>query len=75
MDLAAAWNYFAFLILHATVFELPVVLIVTIAVALQLARLLDKHNARAREAKLARRVAAAYGGLLAALLAARWLLM
>lgn len=71
MNFAAAWDMTVFLIVHVTVFELPLVLIATVAAALVLARVLDKHNARLREARLARRVAYAYGGLLAALLAAR----
>jgi hypothetical protein len=71
---SAAWDNFVFIVTHVTVFELPVVLLLPAAAALHLAGVLTKHNARAREAKLARRVAAAYGGLLAALLAARWFL-
>ncbi len=71
MDIAAVWNQTIFLLTHVTVFELPLVLLGTAAAAYSLARSLDRHNARAREAKLARRVAYAYVGLLAALYAAR----
>lgn len=71
MDFAAVWNKTVFLLTHVTVFELPLVFLGTSAAAYVLARILDKHNARAREAKLARRVAAAYGALLVAIIAAR----
>ncbi len=74
MDFAAVWEKTAFLLTHVTVFELPLVLLGTAAAAYGLARILDKHNARAREARLARRVAAAYAGLLAFLILARFLL-
>lgn len=69
----SSWNNLVFLISHTTSFELPLVLIATAAGALQLARVLGRHNARAREARLARRVAACYGGLLAALLAFKFI--
>jgi hypothetical protein len=74
VDFAAVWEKTAFLLTHVTVFELPLVLLGTAAAAYGLARILDKHNARAREARLARRVAAAYAGLLAFLILARFLL-
>ncbi|HWQ62638.1 MAG TPA: hypothetical protein VN521_10020 [Negativicutes bacterium] len=74
MDFAAVWERTVFLLTHVTVFELPLVLIGTAVAALVLARVLDKHNARAREATLARRVAAVYAGLLAALIAGRIIL-
>lgn len=75
MDFAAVWDKIAFLLTHVTVFELPLVLLGTAAAAFGLARVLDRHNARAREAKLARRVAYAYAVLLVFLFAARILLM
>ncbi|MDT8902790.1 hypothetical protein [Anaeroselena agilis] len=75
MDLAAAWDKIVFLLTHVTVFELPFVFLGTSAAAWFLARVLDRHNARAREARASRRVAAAYAGLLAAAFAARFLLM
>ncbi len=71
MDLAAIWGKTVFIITHVTVFELPLVLAVTAVAALVLARILAGHNARAREARLARRVAVVYAGLLAFLVAAR----
>ncbi len=71
MDFAAAWEKTAFIITHVTVLELPLVLAGTAAAAYALARVLDKHNARAREAKLARRVAAVYAVVLAGLFLAR----
>ncbi len=71
MDFAAVWDKTLFLLTHVTVFELPLVFLCAAAAAYILARVLDKHNARAREARLARRVAAAYAGLLAFLIAAR----
>lgn len=74
MDFAVVWDKTAFLLAHVTVFELPLVLIGTAAAAYVLARVLDRHNARAREARLARRVAAAYAGLLAFLIVARFFL-
>ncbi len=70
MDTAVIWDKMLFLLTHVTVFELPLVLFGT-AAAFVLARVLDRHNARAREAKLARRVAYAYAGLLVFLFAAR----
>ncbi|MDR7866782.1 MAG: hypothetical protein RIN56_08170 [Sporomusaceae bacterium] len=74
MDLALIWDKTLFLLTHVTVFELPLVLLVTSAAAYVLSRVLDTHNARAREARLARRVAAAYAGLLAFLITARFFL-
>ena len=74
MDLAAVWDQTVFLLTHVTVFELPLVFLGTSAAAYILSRVLDRHNARAREARLARRVAAAYAGLLAIIISARFLL-
>ncbi len=74
MDLAAVWQKTLFVLTHMTVFELPLVLLGVAAAAYGLALVLDKHNARAREATLARRVAYAYVGLLFFLYAARQLL-
>lgn len=71
MDFAAVWEKTVFLITHVTVFELPLVLAGTAAAAFFLARVLDKHNARAREARLARRVAAVYAAALVGLCLAR----
>jgi len=71
LDLAAIWGKTVFLLTHVTVFELPLVLAATAVAAHVLARVLAGHKARAREARLARRVAAAYAGLLAVLVAAR----
>ncbi len=75
MDFATLWDKIAFLLTHTTVFELPLVLLGTAAAAYVLARILDGHNARAREARLARRIAAVYVGLLACTIAARFLLL
>lgn len=75
MAFSSVWDKISFLIIHMTVFELPVILAATALAALVLARVLDKHNARLREARLARRIAAFYAGLLAFLIVARYLLM
>lgn len=69
MDFAAAWDKIVFLLTHITAFELPLVLVATAVAAYVLSRSLDKHNARAREARLARLVAAVYAGALIALIA------
>ncbi len=71
MDFAAVWDNTVFIFTHVTVFELPLVLLGTAAAAYVLARILDKHSARAREARLARRVAAVYVALLAAIFTAK----
>lgn len=73
MEFATVWDKIIFLLTHVTVFELPLVFLGTAAAAYVLARILDKHNARAREARLARRVAAVYAALLAAVFTARFL--
>lgn len=49
-----------FLIRHATVFELPVVILCAAAGSYILSLELAKHNARLRETKFSRRVAAFY---------------
>lgn len=64
MDFSAALDLIAFLLVHVTVFELPLVLLGTVLLALGLARELDRHNARLREARLARRIALFYSGML-----------
>lgn len=74
VDLDAAWDKTVFLLTHVTVFELPLVLAGTAAAAFVLGRILDRHNARTREARLARRVAFFYAGLLAVLIAAIFVL-
>ncbi len=75
VDFAALWDKTAFLLTHVTVFELPLVFMATAAAAYVLSRILARHNARAREARLARRVAAVYAGLLAFIIAAKFLLV
>jgi len=74
MNFSVVWERLAFLLVHVTVFELPLVLFVTILTSLGLARVLDKHNARLREAKFARRAAAFYAGLFVILYLARAIL-
>lgn len=75
MDFTALLDTLAFLAVHVTVFELPLVILATALAAYVLARTLDRHNARMREARLARRIAVFYAFLLAALMTARALLM
>jgi hypothetical protein len=72
MDFAAIWDRIAFLIVHMTVFELPLVLLATAVAAFVLSRTLDRHNARMREARLARRVAVAYAAIFLTLYVARF---
>lgn len=63
MDFSIVPARFAFLIVHITNFELPLVLWGTSLAAIILARVLALHNARLREAKLARNIAAFYMAL------------
>ncbi len=72
MDIAAVWDKVVFLIIHVTVFELPVVLVATAVAAYVLARTLDRHGARTREARLARRIALFYAAFFAILYTARY---
>jgi hypothetical protein len=62
-SLTAAWDRIAFLLVHVTNYELQLVLWVAVAASWRLATVLARHNARLREAKLARLVAAFYAGL------------
>ena len=54
------WQKSAFQIVHKTTIWVLLVFFVTAASAWHLANLLDKHNAREREAKLARNTALWY---------------
>lgn len=54
------WQKISYLIVHKTTIWLLFVLFTTALASWRLASALDKQNARAREAKLARRTAAAY---------------
>jgi prenyltransferase beta subunit len=56
----AVWNTTAFLLVHVPSFEFHTVMWFTALAAWRLATVLDKHNARLREAKLARIVAVFY---------------
>ncbi len=60
MNFNTLWPKFAFLLVHVTNSELPLVLFATAAASWHLAYVLQKQNAREREAGLARKVAAAY---------------
>jgi uncharacterized membrane protein len=67
MNLDALWQKTAFIIVHYTSIWLLAAFFGTALASWYLAVVLDKHNTRAREAKLARRTAAAYtviGGVL-----------
>jgi len=60
MDLQALWTKIAFLLVHIANFELPLVFFSTALAAWYLSHVLNKHNARQRDAKVARRVAQLY---------------
>ncbi len=62
-DLTAMWQRIAFLLVHVTNFELQLVLWAVIVASWRLAAVLAGHDARLREARLARRVAAFYACL------------
>jgi uncharacterized membrane protein SpoIIM required for sporulation len=59
---------------HATVLELPAIILCAAVGAYLLSRELDKHNARLREAKFARRTAAFYAALFLVSFLAHYLL-
>ncbi|MDR3559991.1 MAG: hypothetical protein P4N59_00930 [Negativicutes bacterium] len=63
MGLSELWQRVTFLLVHVTNDELHVVLWATVLTAWRLAVVLEKHDDRRREAKLARRVAAGYACL------------
>ena len=56
----AAVDKTAFLLVHMTLFELPLVLLLTALAARRLFIVLEKHDARQKEANLARKVAIFY---------------
>ena len=58
--LYSIWQKLAFQLVHKTTIWVLLVLFLTAGVAWHLANLLDKHNARQREAKLARKTAIGY---------------
>ncbi len=59
-SLHTLWQKLAFLIVHKTTIWVLLVFFVTAGVSWHLANLLDKHNAREREAHFARRIALGY---------------
>lgn len=67
IDFLALWQKVAFIIVHYTSIWLLTAFFGTALAAWYLSAVLDKHNIRAREAKLARKTAAVYtvvgGGL------------
>jgi hypothetical protein len=63
VDLPTLWQKFAFIIVHYTSIWLLAAFFGTALAAWYLAAVLDKHNTKAREAKLARKTAAAYTAL------------
>lgn len=73
--LAVFVDKLAFLAIHVTVFELPLVLLATALAAYVLARTLDRHNARMREARLARRIALFYAIIFVVLYTVRFFVM
>lgn len=58
-----ALEKFFYILVHMVWFELPVVLILTSLASWRLSIVLGKHDARSKEAKLARNVAAFYVAL------------
>ncbi len=54
------WQKTAFYIVHKTTIWLLLVLLITSGATWHLASILDKHNARAREANMARKTALGY---------------
>lgn len=70
----AALDKTAFLIVHVTLFELPLVLMLTALASWRLFAVLEKHDARQKEANLARIIAIFYLTLLAMTLAAAQIL-
>lgn len=60
MTLQSVADKTAFLIVHVTLFELPLVILVAALASWRLATVLQKHDARQREANLARNVAIFY---------------
>lgn len=58
-----ALNKLVFIIVHMFWFELPLVLIFTALASWRLATVMGKHDARGKEAKLARNVALFYVAL------------
>jgi hypothetical protein len=70
----AAINKASFLIIHVTLFELPMVLLATALASWRLCIVLEKHNARQKEANLARVIAFFYLVLLVVISAAAHIL-
>ncbi|MCE5286275.1 MAG: hypothetical protein LLG02_10570 [Pelosinus sp.] len=60
LDLSVLWQKFAFIIVHYTSIWLLAAFFGTALASWYLSVVLTKHNNRAREAKLARKTAAAY---------------
>jgi hypothetical protein len=63
MDLSNIWQRTAFIITHMSLFELPLILAFTSLSSWRLATVLSKHDARLKEAQLARKIAASYAAI------------
>lgn len=70
IDITTVWQKLAFILVHKTTLWLLFALLGTSLAAWRLAAVLDKHNARAKEAALARKTAVGYAVTAAVL----WLL-
>ena len=66
-DLLNIWKKLSFIIVHKTTIWGLLVFFLTAGASWHLANLLDKHNERAREANMARKVAIGYSGAALAL--------
>ncbi|MDF2501482.1 MAG: hypothetical protein K0Q77_2196 [Anaerosporomusa subterranea] len=64
MDQPMIWQRIAFVVAHMSLFELPLILLFTALSSWRLAVVLNKHDARLKEAQLARKIAAFYAALL-----------
>jgi len=58
--ITSGWTKLSYLLVHMAKFEFYTVLLATALASWHLATVLDKHNARLKEAKLARRIAVFY---------------
>ena len=74
IDFYSVWQEVAFQVVHKTTIWLLLVLFGTTLACWYLAILLDKHNAREREAKLARKTAAGYASAAIVLWLFSWLM-